>query len=515
MAIASDRVGTYSQHSYLVDQLMTLNKRLTNTQTQVNTGKKSQTYSGIHTDAYRLVSMENEASRLSQFQKTNGIAKSRLEVMNASMEAIDTSARSFKGSLSLFAQSTLTPPLDSSTLSKLNDIQDRAFAALKDMQAFLNVDYDGRYLFAGGKTDTPPVAFPYSNLKEFQDVYDGVNLRYPQSRTAALDDTKVTGTMDFAINPVVPPAEPTGTITGSAGAFSTPVTGGTGTAVSGQSITASAGTPFANLSPGDLVRIEQGVGPTARHAFVTVETINGVGAGMTFKAEPDLATVPGIPPALDGIVNGTAWTVSVPTFAPGQVQASGAGANFGTYKVIDISDDGTTLTVEPPPSTAATNTPGVTIQPQTYYKGDGLSYEHRMDDSRTIEVGVTGKDPAFEKAIRAMGIIAQGDLVNNPQRVQEALNLIADAMEHSPDNTSEEASDLNNVAQMIGLNAKTLDATITQQENFQVFLENRISDTENVDKNEVLVRLSDESKILETAYAAFSRISNLSLLNYL
>ncbi|WP_413207059.1 flagellin [Rhodospirillum sp. A1_3_36] len=504
MAINSDRVGSYSQHSYLVSQLMTLNKRLTDTQTQVNTGKKSQTYSGIHSDAYRLVNMENQASRLAQFQKTNGIAKSRLEVMNASMEAMDTSMRSFKSSLSLFAQSTLTPPLDSSTLTKLNNIQDRAFAAMKDMEAFLNTDYDGRYLFAGGKTDTPPISLPFGNLKDFQDVYDGVNLRYPQSRTAALDDTKVTGTMDFAINPVVPPAAPTGTITDATGAFNASSATGTGITVTGQSITATVGTPYSNLSVGDLVRVEVG----GSHAFATIETIDAGGAGLTFKAEPDLATA--------GIAtNAGAWTVSVPAFSPGQVQVTDAGANFGTYKVTDISADGQTLTVEPPPSAAVAGVAGVTVQPQTYYKGDGLAYEHRMDDSRTIEVGVTGKDPAFEKAIRAMGIIAQGDLANNPQRVQEALTLIADAMEHSPDNTTEEASDLNTVAQTIGLNAKTLDATITQQENFQVFLENRISDTENVDKNEVLVRLSDESKVLETAYAAFSRISNLSLLNYL
>ncbi|MCF8481841.1 MAG: hypothetical protein K9H25_15540 [Rhodospirillum sp.] len=498
MAVTSDRVGTYSQRSYLVNQLLNVQKRLNETQTQVNTEKKSQTYEGIYTDSFRLVSMENESSRVTQFQKTNTIAMSRLETTMTSVDAVDQTLRDFRAELALFAQTDMAGLPDSEDENKLTAIQNKAFAAMKDMEYYLNSNHDGRYLFAGGKTDTVPVSMPYSELSEFQAVYDGTTVRYPQSRTAALDDTKVTADMTF---------NTTGSITAAAGTFNEQAFDETTVpstlSVTGQTVTSSAGTPFSGLSTGDLVRLDDG----ANSAFFTVESVSATGDSLTFKAEPDLAAE-----GFSGVLAN--WDVTQPSFTPGHVTFSNAGANNGTYTVTDISADGTTLTVIPNPAANGTST-GVVAAPQTYYKGDELTYEHRLDDSRSIEVGVTAKDPAFEKAIRAMGIIAQGDLWNNPARVQEALTLLSDALDHTPSNTQEESSDLNDVAQSIGLNLSSIDKAITEQEDYQVFLLNRISDIENVDMTEALVRLADDAQSLETAYATFARISALSLNNYL
>jgi flagellin-like hook-associated protein FlgL len=498
MAVTSDRVGTYSQRSYLLNQLMNVQKRLNDTQTQVNTEKKSQNYEGIYSDSFRLVSMENEASRLDQFQQTNTIAMSRLETMMTSVDAVDQSVRDFRSMVLFFSQTDMSSPLSADDLSKINDIQEQAFQALKDMEYYLNTSHDGRYLFAGGKTDTIPVSFPFDTLDDFQAVYDGTDVLYPQSRTAALDNTKVNADMDF---------DTAGTITGAAGTFITDAFDETTVpstlAVAGQTITSSAGTPFSGLSAGDVIRLDDG----GNSAFLTIESVGAGGGSLTFTSEPDL-TGAGFGPTL------TNWDVTVPAFSPGQVSITNAGANNGTYRVTDISADGSTLTVDPAPVSTASST-GVSAAPNVYYQGDELTYSHRLDDSRSIEVGITAKDPAFEKAIRAMAIIAQGGLDQHPERAEEALDLLSDALDHSPANTNEMSSDLNDVAQLIGLNLSSLNTVITEQEDYQVFLETRISDLENVDKTEALVRLSDDAQALETSYATFARISSLTLNDYI
>ncbi|SDE76032.1 hypothetical protein [Rhodospira trueperi] len=55
----------------------------------------------------------------------------------------------------------------------------------------------------------------------------------------------------------------------------------------------------------------------------------------------------------------------------------------------------------------------VTVETITYYGGDDLELEHRISEQRTLELGINAKDPAFEKAIRALGILAQGSLTHD------------------------------------------------------------------------------------------------------
>jgi flagellin-like hook-associated protein FlgL len=55
----------------------------------------------------------------------------------------------------------------------------------------------------------------------------------------------------------------------------------------------------------------------------------------------------------------------------------------------------------------------VTVETITYYGGDDLELEHRISDQRTLQLGINAKDPAFEKAIRALGILAQGSLTHD------------------------------------------------------------------------------------------------------
>lgn len=537
-----DRVGSYAQHNSLVTQMLAIEKRLMATQTQINTEKKSQDYKGIAYDSFRLVSMETEVSRLAVYQSTNKLASSRLQTTSTAIEAVDQTIRDFKSLLNQFSLTDLgvrttdgagppasytgpAPALSAEDTSKIEDIQERAFEALKSMEYYLNTSHDGRYVFAGGKTQTAPVDIPFGSLNAFQAVFDGKTVTYPGSRDTHLMDSKITGSMTFT-------AGATNTITAAADTF-TDVNATTGNVkrvdeVAGGNLTFNAGTnsitaatvgAFNDLEAGDTIRLDLGSDDVVTNAdgrnyvnegFFTIQSVD--------TATDTITLAPSTPIRDDAPFNvayAGAYTLTVPAIPQGQLSITDAGANNGTYTVADISNDGTTVTVvEAPPDSGATAT-NATARPDIYYKGDELTYEHRMDDSRTIEIGINAKDASFEKAIRAMALIAQGDLGWNPERIDQSLTLLSDSLDHDPALTSEQSSDLGNVSQLIGLNYATLSTMITEQEDYETFLLNRISDIENVNTTEAATRLNDDAQALEISYSAYARIMSLSLNNFL
>jgi hypothetical protein len=128
---------------------------------------------------------------------------------------------------------------------------------------------------------------------------------------------------------------------------------------------------------------------------------------------------------------------------------------------------------------------------------------------------VNALDPAFEKAIRALGEIAQGDLLSHPERVKAALATINDAIHHSPLQPTESQSDLQSIQDRIANNMATISNTKDIQNNFLAFLEGRQNDLSKADTTESAVRLQTDSQSLQISFASIAKISQLSLLNYL
>lgn len=134
-----------------------------------------------------------------------------------------------------------------------------------------------------------------------------------------------------------------------------------------------------------------------------------------------------LPPAVTGglTVSGgdTITAANADTFANLEVGATirlsgSALGNDGEYTVVSTngSDRITvsgTLTVG---SASMTVSAGVndgaeaaaTLAVGNWYAGDTVDASHRVESERTLSLGLNGIDPAFEKAIRAMGMIAQG-----------------------------------------------------------------------------------------------------------
>lgn len=166
-----------------------------------------------------------------------------------------------------------------------------------------------------------------------------------------------------------------------------------------------------------------------------------------------------------------------------------------------------------------------TVTADSYFKGDQKTLTHRVDETRTIDMDVTAADPAFEKAIRAMGIIAQGEwgteggLDQNQERVTEALYLLSDSINHPAEGTApygdEDDSDLLYVSFRLGLKQSLLEDAEDVHKATVNRLETWIAESENADPLTAITEMMDLQRSLEASYQSMSRVFELNLADYL
>lgn len=142
------RVADFAQSQRIFSYILETQKRLNEEQVQASSGKKSQTYTGIAPDVRRLVNLESAHSRTAQFVANNKLVDDRLQVMETNVSDVFDVISKFK-SLLINARNAnnsadLTMPIQAKSM-------------LDQIASLLNVQQDGRYLFAGSRTDTRPV----------------------------------------------------------------------------------------------------------------------------------------------------------------------------------------------------------------------------------------------------------------------------------------------------------------------------------------------------------------------
>jgi flagellin-like hook-associated protein FlgL len=168
---------------------------------------------------------------------------------------------------------------------------------------------------------------------------------------------------------------------------------------------------------------------------------------------------------------------------------------------------------------------GATLAVANWYAGDEVAGAHRVEGDRTLSLALNAVDPAFEKAIRAMGMIAQGaygsggGLETNLQRVDHALSLLDGALERAsgaPEPLGpERAGNIETVRMNLGFDLAVIHETRERQKALAVSLDNQTGEIENVDPLEAMTRLLDDGRALEASYQVVARIRQFSLMNYL
>ena len=202
---------------------------------------------------------------------------------------------------------------------------------------------------------------------------------------------------------------------------------------------------------------------------------------------------------------------------------STSGVNDGVYTV--TANNGGNIEVQSVQMTAEAGVTTADLNVSSWYKGDSLQIQHRVDQDRQVDVGIYASDTAFEKAFRALGLIAEGTygtaggLDQNQSRINQAMYLINDAIKSPAEGTppfgTELRGDVTAVQQRLDFNVSVVNTATTNQNNFISFLNGRVSDIIGIDQNTVATTLLNDSNALQASYQSLAKIEGLSLMNYL
>ena len=198
-----------------------------------------------------------------------------------------------------------------------------------------------------------------------------------------------------------------------------------------------------------------------------------------------------------------------------------SGAHNGKYTVAGVSADGKTLTVKtkdfPEYGDTVTYTTA-NIATDGYYDGGYLKTTYRVSETSAFSNDVSAASAAFEKLFRAMGEIAQGNLLDadNPEsayaRVSDALNILDASLSANSTETNGDITSIQySIISKLDLVATTIDSQTASKESLTTYINNMTK----VDKTEAVTYLLQAKQDLEVSYSVLSAINQLSLLNYL
>lgn len=139
-----------------------------------------------------------------------------------------------------------------------------------------------------------------------------------------------------------------------------------------------------------------------------------------------------------------------------------------------------------------------------YYSGDSVELAARIDETTTITYGMTADRLAFQQAIGALKAAIEGANTNNTSLLNSALSLASNAIQALAGYRTEIGSDL-----------KTIEQADLRSGDYLTFIEQVISDIENVNIPATVTRLASDQLILEASFLTLARVSNLSLVDFL
>ncbi len=139
-----------------------------------------------------------------------------------------------------------------------------------------------------------------------------------------------------------------------------------------------------------------------------------------------------------------------------------------------------------------------------YYQGDTLGLTVRTDETFETTYGITADEPAFEEMLRALSYMDYAGANTDVAVLEQAYTMMRSAVDG-----------LSDIRGRIGASSKVLESASSGHDDYLTYATNLVSTLEDVDVAEATTRLAQDEVQLQGSYLAISRISDLSLLNYL
>ena len=430
----------------------------------------------------------------------------------------------------------------------MQQLQTSAFSAMKMIADSLNTYVNGKYIFGGGVSSQAPISFPFNTLEEFQSYYDGINIQYPQNTSANLSNRNVTSRETGKITlSTAPEGGNHGVITAeNAGAFlkeavkaNEKTTGDITFDAANNTIYAQEYGAFNSLSAGDTLVINN-AGDDKNGAYI-IKSVSEDGRTITFDEKTPIRpqadpTLPNGEYTDGGVTNNVTFSTSFPVGAVINMNGfQDINRNIAeNVQVTGVSADGKELYVTMNPDRwidITIDSPNWEMSAESYYRGGDLSTERMITENQSVTMDINAKDPAFEKLFRALGTIAQGNLVDtrdpaddldsliDPQtvvdRINEALDLVSEGIFNGGKNAEGKNADLYTIQAKINSNYIVLNNANDNLTQVKTNLENSVDSLKNVNREEAFTKAIMAYNTLNSSYAALQQALNASLLNYM
>ncbi len=383
--------GVGIRTSFLASRILDLQSQFDDLQTQLSTGKKSDSYAGMGVNRGFAIGLRAQISNINSYSDTMTNVTTRINVANAAltrMTAIGTTV-----------QGAATTSSTAITSNGQTTAQATARSSLDEMLNLLNSQSGDRYLFSGRATDTPATA-------STDDILNGVGGQAGLKQLISERKQADVGSGNGRLTQATP--SPTSiSFTEDAGPFGlklASVTSSNGSVTTsgptGSPATESLDLGATNLNNGDTItlafKLPDG---TSENVQLTATTTAPPQAGQFLIGANSTATAANLNTAAGTAVSGLANGALV---AASAMKASSE--FFGGSPVPRVGG--------PPFATATTQVPGTSANTVSWYTGEtgtdsarGTAVA-RVDDGITVQYGARADEPAFVNQLQTIAAMA-------------------------------------------------------------------------------------------------------------
>jgi flagellar hook-associated protein 3 FlgL len=142
------RISTYNTHQATRNNASSVQNTLLNLQKQISSGFKTDDFKGLSGAVEGFVALDNKISRTDGFLQNNQILSARMQTMNTSVNQVIDTATALRNTLLLRRNQSI-----GQSVGFAGQLQ----STWETLTGQLNTNLEGRYLFGGIRTDTPPV----------------------------------------------------------------------------------------------------------------------------------------------------------------------------------------------------------------------------------------------------------------------------------------------------------------------------------------------------------------------
>ncbi|MCP3464201.1 MULTISPECIES: flagellin [unclassified Bradyrhizobium] len=142
------RVATFAQSNTMIADALRVQAVMANEQIQESSGVISNDFGGYGSTAQHVVNLQVSVTRAQSYIDAATLADSKVQVMYSAVGSMTDIITQLRSQLS--AASTGSSTEGNSVISSAQQM-------LEEMGSLLNTQYDGQFVFAGGKTETAPV----------------------------------------------------------------------------------------------------------------------------------------------------------------------------------------------------------------------------------------------------------------------------------------------------------------------------------------------------------------------